>query len=162
MHTKPILGLIACAAVASFTLPASAAPKSYADITAVASPASVKPGGTGKLVVSVKLVNAKTHINANKPADPFMIPTVFTPGKVAGVTFGAPIYPKAQSVTESYSTKALLVYKGTPTITVPFKVAKTAPKKPIVLTGSLKIQGCDDKSCYPPVTQPVSVTVAVK
>lgn len=123
--------------------------------------AAVARGGQGVLTVTLA-VKSQYHINANHPNDPAYIPTVFTPKPVPGIVFGAVHYPAPKLVKVSYSPKPLLVYTGLATMTVPFTVTKAAAPGTKTLSGSVSFQGCDAKSCYPPVTASVQTPVTVK
>lgn len=129
--------------------------------TAAVKGASVKHGKTGMLAISVT-VAPEYHINAPRPNDPDLIPTTFTGGSAAGVTFGAAQFPAPRSVKASYAKKPMLVYMGHVTILVPFTVAKTAKPGPIALTGTLNYQGCNSQSCFPPATAPIHAFATIK
>ncbi|BDI28598.1 hypothetical protein CCAX7_006490 [Capsulimonas corticalis] len=149
--------LIATAAV---TMPAQAQMPgaNVAKVTAAAKPSAASHGRKGVLAITIA-VSPGFHVNANKPNDPDLIPTVFTAQSTPGVTFGAPKYPAAKSITVTYEKKPMLVYQGSAVILVPYTVSK--PGK-VVLKGSLGFQGCNASSCFPPDSAPVTATVTVK
>lgn len=132
----------------------------YASASAVIAPVKVVPGGRAVLTVTVK-VRPGFHINANRPDDENLIPTVFTPKPIKGVTFGAPLYPTPASVTESYSSKPLKVYQGTAVIALPVTIAKTVKPGRLLVGGDLQLQGCNATSCFPPDTLAVSAPLTV-
>ena len=140
---------------------AQAPPSTVATVTASAQPVSVAPGGKGVLRVSVA-VKPQFHINANKPNDPDLIPTVFSGSAPAGITFGAPHYPATKSLSVSYEKKPMLVYQGQATIFVPFTVSKSAKPGRRAVNATLAYQGCNASSCFPPMSSPVHATVTVK
>jgi len=143
-------------------LSAPAFADSYATVKTSVQPTAVKAGANAKISVQIKLKSSDFHINANKPNDEYLIPTSLTVKPAPGVKIGAIAYPKVTTVKESYSDKPMLVYKGAPVINVPVTISKSAKKGKIILTGELKFQGCDHASCYPPQTEPISVTLVVK
>ena len=134
---------------------------SVARVSAKASSVAVAPGGHSQLIIKIAL-QPGFHINANKPNDPDLIPTVFT-GTGASVTFEPPRYPIANSGAVSYEAKPMLVYTGQFVITVPFTVSKTAKAgQRITLSGALNYQGCNATSCFPPSSAPVTASIKVK
>ena len=128
--------------------------------TAAVAPAAVKPGGKVTLTLTVAIAPGY-HINANKPDDENMIPTVFTAKAVPGVTFGKPVYPTPTQVTESYSPKPLKVYQGKAIISIPVTIARTAKPGRLSVGGDVEVQACNDTSCFPPKTLTVSAPVTV-
>ena len=106
-------------------------------------------------------IRAGYHINSDKPADEYLIPTALTwsPGSLAlkGVA-----YPKAESVKYEFSEQPLLVFSGTVTLNSRFSVAAGAPKGPLSLAGKVRYQACNDKMCLPPRTLDVSVPLRIE
>jgi len=107
--------------------------------------------GTARVVASVA-VKAGFHVNAHRPSEEFLIPTVLTL-QAPGVSFDEPTYPEPQKQTFSFAgEKALLVYAGTFEITA---LARPVPASPVELT--LRYQACDDERCLPPATARATV-----
>lgn len=131
--------------------------------TAVAAPTAVKAGSKAVMTVHIAVEDG-WHIYPKKPDDEFTTPTAFTAKRVAGVTFGAPVYPTAQTIPNPLEPgKTMHVYHGGDTvIKVPFTVAKTAKPGKLTLAGTVQAQSCNDNSCLPPVSLPVTATVTVK
>jgi hypothetical protein len=102
------------------------------------------------------------HANANYVADPNLIPTVFAPQAATGVTWGAPKYPDAKTVTEWYSPEPLRVFRDGTVILVPFTLAKTAKPGSITLGGILQAQVCDHENCYRPGKVTVTARVQIR
>ncbi len=157
--SKPIFLALLLAASAARTQEAPLGAGRPAAAVGAVEPVSLPPGGQGTLKVTIKLMEGG-HANCNIPADPNMVPTAFTPKAAAGVTWGRPRYPEPQTVRERYSADPLSVYLSDSVITVPFTLDKTAPGKPIILTGVLLTQVCDHEQCYPPTR--VTVTAELK
>lgn len=121
----------------------------------------VKTSAPGKsdTTVTVKL-NDDWHINANKPADPTLIPTVLTFEAATGLRAGEPKYPEPKSHKFGFSETPLLVYEGTFAITVPI-VVESLPAGVHTLVGKLRYQACNDEVCLAPKTIPVTVEVEI-
>lgn len=115
----------------------------------------IEPAGEGaaRIVASVA-VKPGFHVNAHRPNEEFLIPTVLTL-TAAGVTFDEPAYPAPKEQKFSFAgEKALLVYDGTFEITA---LARPVPTGPVELT--LRYQACDDERCLPPATARATVSV---
>jgi hypothetical protein len=117
----------------------------------------IKPGED--LAVSLKVaIRPGYHMNSDKPAEDYLIPTRLT-WDVAGLTVKSVEYPKAETVKYEFSEKPLSVFSGTITLLSTFKAPETLPAGLNALTGKLRYQACNDKACLPPVTADVSVPV---
>lgn len=153
-----ILGLSALSAAAGAQSPGNV---KVATVTAAARPATVARGGKGVLLVTV-VVSPHFHINAHKPNDPDLIPTAFMGTGAAGIALGAAKYPAPKTIKVSYEKLPMTVYQGRAVIAVPFTVANAAKPGRVTLLGTLGYQGCNETSCYPPASVPVSAVVTVK
>lgn len=129
--------------------------------TASATPAALAPGGRGTLRITLS-VNPRFHINAHDPRNKMLIPTTLSLGKTLGVVFGPPQFPVPKAIQTPDSKHPLLVYVGTATIIVPFKVARTARAGALGLTGTVNYQGCTAASCFPPDSTDFKAQVTVK
>ena len=76
------------------------------------------------------------------------------PGEVA--------YPKPQMVKVPFQEKPLSVLTGKFELSTQFKVPADASVGPATVTGKLRYQACNDKSCFPPKTLEVKVPVEVQ
>jgi DsbC/DsbD-like thiol-disulfide interchange protein len=133
-----------------------------ATMTAAVRPAMVAPGGKATLTITLN-VEPGFHINANDPGDENLIPLALTlnaPGKKAGVSLGKPVYPTPTTMPSPMGSGEARVHEGKVTITVPVTAAKTAKGK-TTLTGKLRLQGCNETTCYPPKTFTVSVPLVI-
>jgi thiol:disulfide interchange protein DsbD len=102
------------------------------------------------------------HVYASDPGNPSYIPTTVTTKNANGVTYGKPRFPKSTTLKTTVDPKPVNVYEGKATIAVPFTVSKTAKPGTQKLTASVGYQTCNDQTCLPPETVPVSATVTVK
>ena len=131
-------------------------------VVSIDPPAALKARRGGEVEVALRLmIRGGYHINSSKPAEEYLIPTLLTwpeaPLTPRGIT-----YPKAESVKYDFSTKPLLVYSGTVTVASRFQVPAGASPGEVRLAGKLRYQACNDKSCLPPRTLDVSVSVTVE
>ena len=101
------------------------------------------------------------HCNSNTPSDEYLIPLklTWTPGtlEVAEVK-----YPKPSMEKYPFSEKALSVYSGIFDIVTDFKIPADAKPGQSTVTGKLRYQACDERSCLPPKTLEVQFPVIVE
>ena len=115
-------------------------------------------------VVSVKVsaeLRSGFHVNSNKPADEYLIPLRLT-WQAAPLQVEDVEYPKAESVKSDFSDKPLSVYSGKFDLITKLKVPATATAGPVLATGKLKYQACNDKMCLPPRTIEVPLTIEIQ
>jgi hypothetical protein len=117
----------------------------------------VKAGAEVRVPVIVR-IRQGYHINSNKPAEDYLIPTQIVwdaaPLEVVRVD-----YPEAEVVTYDFSEKPLSVYSGEiEIVTVLRAPSKSTPGETI--TGRLHYQACNDKACLAPASTAISVPVA--
>jgi thioredoxin:protein disulfide reductase len=114
----------------------------------------VEPAADGAArVVATIAVAAGYHVNAHRPDEEFLIPTVLTL-TARDVTFGEPQYPTPVARRFEFAgEKPMLVYDGKFDVVAD---ARPRPTTPVEL--SLRYQACDDQRCLPPAT--VRATIA--
>ncbi len=107
------------------------------------------------------VIRSGYHINSNKPAEEYLIPTILSwtaePFTLQGVT-----YPKPEIVKYEFSTQPMQVYSGAIEVVSRFAVPASAPHGPLTLAGKLRYQACNDKACLPPRTLDVSLPLQVE
>ncbi len=120
-------------------------------------PVSLEAGK--EVVVPVTLrIRPGYHVNSNRPAEDYLIPTKLT-WDAAPITLRSVNYPDAESVTYSFSEKPMSVYSGKIRVVSTFKAAESPRADFKALTGKLRYQACNDKACLPPQTIAVKVPV---
>ena len=127
----------------------------------VAPPASL-PLEAGKTVEGSIVVRVRPgyHINSNKPAEEYLIPTKLT-WNTAGLESEV-TYPESELFVSRFSEEAMLVFSGE----IEFKTQFKAPAKlPVGLTeisGTLRYQACTDKACLAPTSLDVTIPLRSK
>lgn len=107
----------------------------------------IEPAADGARVVAVVSVAKGYHVNAHRPDEEFLIPTVLTLAS-PGMEFDEPTYPTPVAQHFAFAgEKPLLVYDGRFEIAA---VGRPAPTAPVELR--LRYQACDDERCLPPAT----------
>ncbi len=157
-----VLGAPRMATVATVAAQETASPPPASELVRVhpIAPLTIKPGATVEVAITFDVLPT-WHINANRPNEDFLVPSVLALRAAPGVQSAAPRYPAAHQVTLSFSETPLAVYEGTTTIMLPLTAAADAAPGPRTIVGTLRFQGCNDQVCLPPATVPVRLVVTV-
>lgn len=141
---------------------AAAPPPPAAELVRVAEAAPVR-GARGTVVeatISFTVLDG-WHINAHRPNEDFLVPTVLALEGTAGVTPGAVRYPEGRQVRLSFSETPLAVYEENATLDVPLSIDPSAAEGPRTLRGTLRFQACNNEICLPPAAVPVRIALVV-
>jgi hypothetical protein len=111
----------------------------------------LQPGSHAEFQIDLQIVKG-FHIQANPASEPYLIPTTLKLETMEGIKASDPVYPKGTAFQLNGSEKAISTYEGLNTIKVPFDVDAHAESGERILKGSLRYQGCDSRTCYPPTT----------
>jgi DsbC/DsbD-like thiol-disulfide interchange protein len=101
------------------------------------------------------------HVNANKVANKFSIPTTVKLEAPEGVRLTPLAYPRGNTRKLKFSNDPLSLYEGravirfTATFPPNFKTGETEIK------ARVRYQACNDELCYPPVTREITMPIAV-
>jgi thioredoxin:protein disulfide reductase len=145
---------------------ALSAPQDIPAATSVASPktyvsiAPVPRGSTFEVAVVVGIMTG-FHMNAHKPSEDYLIPTVLTAKLPAAFKELSTSYPEGVTKKLSFSDKPLLVYTGQFTVRAKFSAGANAPLGKTKLPFTLQYQACNDSVCLPPVRIPVVAMVEI-
>jgi thiol:disulfide interchange protein len=126
----------------------------------LASASAFHPGETANLAVRVKL-SPGWHMNAHKPLDPYLIPTVLTLTPPEEITLERVAYPKAETRKFAFSADPLAVYLDEYYIGVQARIAEGVAPGMYALKGKLKWQACNDAACWRPLSTEVEVPLNV-
>ena len=122
-------------------------------------PLSLEAGKTleGSLLVRIR---PGYHINSNKPAEEYLIPTKLTwitPGIETEVT-----YPESELFVSQFSDEAMLVFSGEIEFKTKFKASAELPAGLTEIAGTLRYQACTDKACLAPTSLDVTIPLRAK
>jgi DsbC/DsbD-like thiol-disulfide interchange protein len=131
-------------------------------VRASADPVEIKAGSSAEAPVKLTVANGY-HINANPPSFSYLIATELTVEPSEGITPAQPVYPASVKRSFAFAKDGpLAVYEGEATIKLPLTAAGNAQKGAHNLKGKLRVQPCDEESCYKPRDIEVSLPVTVK
>lgn len=102
------------------------------------------------------------HVNAHKPNQPFLKPTVLTVTAPQGVEVEPVNYPRPDKRKFAFAGDAeLLVYEGKLGLATAIRVPPTFAGDRLRLTADLQYQACDDTTCLRPTSATAEVELAV-
>jgi len=121
---------------------------------------SIHAGEAFKTALLLK-INPGWHINAHDLTDEFLFASAFTFEENDQFTVKEYVYPEAKRGKYEYSENELSVYEGEAVIGALVEAAKNLAPGSYKLKGSFDYQACDQRSCLPPKTIDVEITVEV-
>lgn len=149
---------------ATAPLGALAQPPDSASIVAVRpvlSKTAVTQASITKAAV-VLTVRPGYHVNTNKPAEGWMVPTEVVIGPPVGIKVKNIAYPRASKTLQVAGSKAPSpVWEGKVTVTFDLVVAGHVKPGKVTVKGMVRFQPCDDKTCLAPADKPFKLVVPV-
>ena len=122
---------------------------------------TISAGGSG--VASVRLaIDTGYHVNANPPTFPYLKPTELIFKATPSISISSVKYPGATTRKFQFAEKPLAVYEGEAIIKVDLKVNKGTPQGKQNLSGTLRVQACDEEVCYAPGEREIVIPVNIK
>lgn len=150
------------AAAANANAATTPAPKSPLEGIVRASVERVEMRAGERAEASVRLaITEGYHVNANPATQKFLIPTSLSVNPEAGLTVEKIAYPKPLKRKFPYADVPLDIYEGDALIKLTLNAARDLKPGQHTLRAELRVQPCDDTTCYPPskITTGVEVTV---
>jgi thiol:disulfide interchange protein DsbD len=130
-------------------------------VKVAAQPVETAAGGSSEAIVNIT-VQSGYHVNANPPTYPYLKATELEISPGEGISFASVTYPKALNKKFPFAEKPLAVYEGETGLKAILKADKAAKAGQRSLSGSLRIQACDDQVCYAPGVLQLAIPVNIK
>lgn len=118
--------------------------------------------GTAVQIAVVVEVEQGYHINSNRPAEKYLIPTALKVERVAGLTTTPVTYPKAKLQTFEFSKKPLSVFEGRAVLKLTARALPSLAAGAQTLKAKLTVQACNDQQCLRPQTIDVNIPLQVE
>ncbi len=115
------------------------------------------PRGRAFEVAVVAKIRRGFHINANKVAQDYLIPTSIEAALPPGFRVLDTAYPPGILRKFKFSAEEMLVYEGRTTLRMKLQALADAPLGPAKLALTLHYQACNEEACLPPVKLPLHV-----
>lgn len=123
-------------------------------------PLELKAGETVEASIFVR-IRRGYHINSDKPAEEYLIPTRLT-WDIAPLEALAVTYPEAEIFVSQFSDDVMLVFSGEVEFKTSVRVPKTIPEGLTELAGTLRYQACTEKACLAPTSVDFTLPVRSK
>jgi len=120
----------------------------------------LKSGSTVEAAVVID-IEPGYHINSNRPAESFLIPTALKLQPLKGLTVARVVYPKAKLQKFSFSEKPMSVYEGRVLLKFTARALPSIADVIPVVKGKLTVQACNDQQCLRPQTIDVEIPFEV-
>jgi DsbC/DsbD-like thiol-disulfide interchange protein len=156
--TRPVALIAALVGVVASAEAQAQRPR--AEVLPVVSSGAPKAGAPLVLALHVRLPK-DVHVQANKPRDPSLIPTVLTLTPPAGVTVDDIVYPAPTELAQKDRRDSLAVLGPEFTIEVKLTVGKSVPAGDLTIPAVLRYQACNDTVCFPPARATTEWTLRV-
>ena len=121
----------------------------------------VKRGGSVQISIVID-VDEGYHINSNRPAEKYLIPTALKIERISGITTTPVIYPKAKLQKFEFSDKALSVFEGKAVLKLTARAFGSTAAGSQILKGKLTVQACNNQLRLRPQTVDVSIPLQVE
>ena len=122
---------------------------------------AIRPGGVVHGIIRVQL-DKPWHMNAHKPLDPYLIPTVV---ELSALPEGAGVpafaYPEPHMITFDFQPDPMAVYEEEFDIAFRLPIGEDTTPGDFTIEGKLNYQACDDKACYRPSSAPFTFGLSI-
>jgi thioredoxin:protein disulfide reductase len=122
--------------------------------------APLKPGQSAILYLDLA-VAGPYHINSDRPLEDYLIPTTLNLRSSSDIRFGKVTFPPAAIRKLPVSENPMAVFEGNLRLSVEILPGPGLKGKEIPVTGQLRYQACDDRSCLPPVAEALNFQLPV-
>jgi thiol:disulfide interchange protein DsbD len=121
----------------------------------------IKRGGPAQITVVIE-VSDGYHINSNRPAEKYLIPTALKIERIAGVSTTPVVYPKAKLQKFGFSKTPMSVFEGRAVLKFSARGLPSLATGSYTLKGKLTVQACNNQQCLRPQTIDVSIPFRVE
>lgn len=142
---------------------ATTAPKSPVEgiVRASVERVEMSAGGTAETAVRLSITDGY-HVNANPATEKFLIPTTLSVKPEAGITGDKIVYPKPLKKKFPFAEVPLDIYEGDAVIKLTLNAPRDLKAGQHTLRADLRVQPCDDQTCYPPSTIAANIEVTIR
>ncbi len=120
----------------------------------------IKKGSSAGLAVVINIEDGY-HINSNRPAEKFLIPTALKFESLPGFTISKIIYPKAKSQKFEFSNVPMSVFEGKTIVKFTARALPSMATGQKTLKAKLTVQACNDQACLRPQTINIDIPIEV-
>ncbi len=118
------------------------------------------PGSVGYVAITADIA-AGWHINAAKPLESYLIPTVLEVSAPAGIEIVRLLYPDPVLRKLEISETKMALYDGSTVFGAIVRVGPDVPPGSYRITATIRYQGCNDLTCVEPASASADDTIRV-
>ncbi|HVO76854.1 MAG TPA: protein-disulfide reductase DsbD domain-containing protein, partial [Candidatus Bathyarchaeia archaeon] len=118
------------------------------------------PGSTGYIAVTARIAPG-WHINANKPLETYLIPSVLEIAASGGITIERILYPAPALRKLEVSETKMALYDGDVVFGAVVRIGENAQPGSYRVTATLRYQGCNNLTCVEPASATAEDTLRV-
>ncbi len=118
------------------------------------------PGSTGFVAITADIA-AGWHINADKPLESYLIPTVLEVNAPAGIEIVRILYPAPHLTKLDISEAKMALYDGVVVFGAVIRIGPDVQPGPYRLTATIRYQGCNNLTCVEPSSASAADTIRV-
>ena len=122
---------------------------------------NVIPAGSSAQVAVLLNLDDTWHVNSNQPSQDFLIGTQLTINDREHLTATAFQYPPSKEYNFDFSQEPVDVYEGEAPILFTIYADEDIDPGQYEMSGTLRVQACDNEVCLAPVTLDISVPVEI-
>ncbi|MFZ5515376.1 MAG: protein-disulfide reductase DsbD family protein [Candidatus Zhuqueibacterota bacterium] len=101
------------------------------------------------------------HINANKPTEEYLIPTVVKFNPMEQASFDKVIYPQEKMVRFSFAEEDLAVYEDRVVFFSKVTLSGSMPVGKTTIAGAFSYQACNEQNCFAPTEVPFEIPIEI-
>ena len=120
----------------------------------------VQPGTSFEIAIIVH-IEPEFHINANKPKEKFLIPTILKFEPIEKISLGKILYPAPELVKFDFSDEPIAVYEKEIIIRSTATITDDYPTGTTTIKGKVSYQACNDQNCFAPDEKEFAITLEV-
>jgi len=120
----------------------------------------VQPGTSFKIAIIVQIDHG-FHINAHKPKEEFLIPTILKFEPVEKISLGKIFYPNPEMIKFDFADAPIAVYEKEMIIFSDASLSDDYPSGEITIKGKVSYQACNDQNCFAPSEKEFTITIEV-
>ncbi len=143
-----------------FTTETSMSSADKANIEVLHSQNVIPAGTTTRIAVLLNLEDG-WHVNSDQPSQDFLIGTELLLDEVDGIQVTGIQYPPSKEYNFDFAEQPVDVFEGEAPIFVTLSVSEDIETGQYNLTGSLRLQACDNEVCLAPTTVDLEIPVEV-
>jgi DsbC/DsbD-like thiol-disulfide interchange protein len=120
----------------------------------------VHAGSSARVALRVRLPEG-VHVQADRPRDPSLIPTILALEPPAGITVAEIVYPEPTDLKQAGQQQPLAVFGRNFTVGVRLTLGRALSPGALIVPARLRYQACDSTACFAPAQEETRWTLRI-